>query len=71
MPTAELPSFAITLRGSKAGAIDAALRAAAIPVVGRVADNRVWLDCRTISLDDQAAVIAAIRSIDRAIPPRG
>lgn len=71
MPTAELPSFAITLRGRKAGAIDAALRAATIPVVGRVAGDRVWLDCRTISIEDQAAVIAAIRSIDRAGTGRG
>ena len=60
MPTAELPSFAVTLRGKPADEIDRALRAAAVPVVGRIEDGRVWLDVRTVADDELADVAAAV-----------
>ena len=67
MPTAQLASWAVTLRGAPAGlaadAIDAGLRGARVPVVGRIADGRVWLDVRTIAPDELAAVAAAVRSV--------
>jgi L-seryl-tRNA(Ser) seleniumtransferase len=55
MPTAELPSWAVTLRaegGGSADALDRGLRVAAVPVVGRIEDGRVWLDVRTIDTGD-------------------
>ena len=64
MPTAELPSWAVTLSGARPDAIDAALRAAAVPVIARIADGRVWLDVRTIAPSEIADVAAAVRIID-------
>jgi L-seryl-tRNA(Ser) seleniumtransferase len=54
MPTAELPSFAVTLAGD-ADAVEQKLRAAG--VIARVADAKVWLDVRTIA-DDELDTIA-------------
>ena len=60
MPTAELPSFAVTLGDAEARAlsteqIERKLRAAG--VIARVADGKVWLDVRTIA-DDELDTIA-------------
>jgi L-seryl-tRNA(Ser) seleniumtransferase len=58
MPTAELPSFAVTLPAE----LEPALRAARVPIIGRLEAGKLWLDVRTIGddeLDDVAAVIAA------------
>jgi len=65
MPTGELASWAVTLRGTSAGAdaIDAGLRRAAVPVVGRIEDGRVWLDVRTIAADEAAEVVAAVQGL--------
>jgi L-seryl-tRNA(Ser) seleniumtransferase len=63
MPTAQLASFAVTLAGRKADELDRALRAAATPVVGRIEDDKLWLDARTIADDEVAEVAAAVRSI--------
>ncbi len=57
MPTAALPSWAVVLPGDP-DALDARLRAAAVPVIARVADGKLWLDVRTIA-DDELALIAA------------
>jgi L-seryl-tRNA(Ser) seleniumtransferase len=54
MPTAELPSFAVTLAGD-ADAVERKLRGAGI--IARVADGKVWLDVRTIG-DDELDTIA-------------
>ncbi len=62
MPLAELPSWAVTLRAtSGADALDARLRAAAVPVIARVEDGRVWLDLRTIADVERDDVVAALR----------
>jgi L-seryl-tRNA(Ser) seleniumtransferase len=60
MPLAELPSWALTIAGHDPDAVDAALRAASPPVVGRVADGRVVLDLRTIAPSDEPDVVAAV-----------
>ena len=57
MPTAELPSFAVTL----AAALEPKLRAAPVPVVGRLEDGKLWLDVRTIADDELDDVVAACR----------
>jgi len=71
MPTAELASWAVTLRaraGQGTDAIDRGLRAAAVPVIGRIEDGRLWLDVRTIAADadELAEVAAAVRALDAA-----
>lgn len=61
MPTAELPSWAVTLGGRSADALDAALRAHG--VVGRIADGRLWLDVRTIAAEELTDVAASVRAL--------
>ncbi|MGE3457593.1 MAG: L-seryl-tRNA(Sec) selenium transferase, partial [Kofleriaceae bacterium] len=63
MPTAELASWAVTLRGSSPDTIERRLRGAATPVIARIDDGRVWLDVRTIAVDELDAVIAAVRAV--------
>ncbi len=57
MPTAELPSFAVTL----AAALEPKLRAALVPVIGRLEHGKLWLDVRTIADDELDDVVAACR----------
>jgi L-seryl-tRNA(Ser) seleniumtransferase len=66
MPTAELASWAVTLAGQPADAVEAGLRAAPVPVVARVADDRVWLDVRTIAAEELADVVAAVAALASA-----
>jgi L-seryl-tRNA(Ser) seleniumtransferase len=61
MPTAQLASFAVTVRGEAADAIDRRLRAGRVPVVGRIEHGRVWLDARTIGDAETEDVVAAFR----------
>jgi len=67
MPTGSLASWAVTLAGGPGGpgadAIDAALRRAGVPVIGRIEDGRVWLDVRTIADGEVPEVAAAVRAI--------
>jgi L-seryl-tRNA(Ser) seleniumtransferase len=58
MPTAEIPSFALRLPER----YEPVLRAHATPVIGRVADGRVWLDLRTVSDEELFELIAAVQS---------
>jgi L-seryl-tRNA(Ser) seleniumtransferase len=53
LPVDLLPSFAITLRGKGLDRLAAALRRLPIPVIGRIHDDTLILDLRT--LDDEAA----------------
>jgi L-seryl-tRNA(Ser) seleniumtransferase len=57
MPTAELPSFAVTM--SDPEALDRKLRGAPVPVIARIEDGRLWLDVRTIADDEIAVVVSA------------
>ena len=61
MPTAQLASWAVTLAGRAADALDRGLRAHAI--VARIEAGRVWLDVRTVALDEHASIVAAVRSL--------
>jgi L-seryl-tRNA(Ser) seleniumtransferase len=60
MPTAELPSWAVTLAGRSADDVDRALRAAPTPIIATVRDGKVWLDVRTISDDELAQVAESV-----------
>jgi L-seryl-tRNA(Ser) seleniumtransferase len=65
MPLAELPSWALVLRGD-ANLLDRALRAASVPVIGKIADGALYLDLRTIAPADEDAVVAAVRGLSGA-----
>ena len=60
LPLAELPTAVIALGGAahSAATLDARLRGQRPPVVGRIADDRLLLDCRTVA-DDEVGLLAA------------
>jgi L-seryl-tRNA(Ser) seleniumtransferase len=62
LPTVELPSAGVALGASDevARALDAALRTGDPPVVGRLVDDRLFLDCRTVLPAQVAALARAI-----------
>lgn len=60
MPSAALPSVCVALEprdpsqpGCSANAIDRKLRAREVPIIARIADGRVLLDVRTLSVGDR------------------
>jgi L-seryl-tRNA(Ser) seleniumtransferase len=61
LPLAELPSFACALEESLA----APLRAGAPPVVGVVRDDRLLLDCLTLTDEEAEEAAAAVRAARR------
>jgi L-seryl-tRNA(Ser) seleniumtransferase len=65
LPTVELPTVGLAVGATPAAArdLDAALRTGDLPVVGRMLDDRLFLDCRTV-LPDQIALLA--RALTRA-----
>ncbi len=71
LPGGELPSWAVALGGRSAEALDRALRRADVPVVGRIAEDRLLLDVRTlVGTDDIADAAAAARGALAAGEPR-
>ncbi len=63
MPLASLPSWGIALCGVGASVIDADLRSASVPVVGRSINDIFVLDIRTIDEREYADVARAVASI--------
>ncbi len=63
MPTAQLASWAVTLRAAKPDELDRGLRRGG--VVARIEDDRIWLDVRTIAADEVEAVVTAVRALAR------
>ena len=68
LPTVELPTAAVALGDGAAEAmrLDERLRAGDPPVVGRIVDDRLLLDCRTV-LSHQVATLA--RALSAAAEP--
>ncbi len=68
-PGAELPTLAVAVRPGALGAdgFAARLREGRPPVVARVVDDRVVLDLRTVSREDEPLLLAAL---ERAAGPR-
>jgi L-seryl-tRNA(Ser) seleniumtransferase len=56
-PTSRIPSYATVLEGD-AVTIETRLRTCDQPVIARIADDRVWLDLRSVpaELDDELAL---------------
>ena len=61
LPTYEIPSFAVRLGGTDPETLAAELRTSEPPVIGRVREERLWLDVRTLLPEDEEAVIEALR----------
>jgi L-seryl-tRNA(Ser) seleniumtransferase len=64
LPLYEVPSYAVRLKDEAAdvGAIAEKLRSAEPPVVGRVGEERLWLDVRTLLDGDEEEIIRAVET---------
>jgi L-seryl-tRNA(Ser) seleniumtransferase len=60
LPGETLATTLVTLRGPAPDALVAALRRAAVPVVGRIQDERVVLDPRTVLPGEDEALLGAV-----------
>jgi len=60
LPVDTLPSAAVTLGGKALDHLARELRALPRPVIGRIHDGRLWLDCRCLELDEEAMFLAQI-----------
>ena len=61
LPVDLLPSAAVTIGGKSLGAVALLLRSLARPVIGRMGQGRLLLDCRCVEDADAAAFIAQLR----------
>jgi L-seryl-tRNA(Ser) seleniumtransferase len=72
LPTVQLPTVGVTVGATPAAArtLDATLRIGDPPVIGRMVDDRLFLDCRTV-LPTQIATLAAAltQAADALAPP--
>jgi L-seryl-tRNA(Ser) seleniumtransferase len=60
LPVDLLPSFAVTIGGGGLEPLAGELRGLTRPVIGRIAEGRLWLDCRCLEAADEAAFIAQL-----------
>jgi L-seryl-tRNA(Ser) seleniumtransferase len=60
LPVDQLPSYAVTIGGNALESLSARLRALPRPVIGRLAEGRLWLDCRSLESAEEAAFIAQL-----------
>jgi L-seryl-tRNA(Ser) seleniumtransferase len=60
LPIDRLGSAAVTLAGGAIDRLAAALRALPKPVIGRVAQGRLWLDCRCLEPEDEPAFLGQL-----------
>ncbi|MBI4593319.1 MAG: L-seryl-tRNA(Sec) selenium transferase [Candidatus Rokubacteria bacterium] len=68
LPTVELPTAAVALGATAAAArqLDEALRRGDPPVIGRIADDRLLLDCRTVLPSQLPALATAVAAAARS-----
>jgi L-seryl-tRNA(Ser) seleniumtransferase len=64
LPVDLLPSAAVTLRGSALDSLATELRALSRPVIGRIHDGRLWLDCRCLEPDEEAEFLRQLPKPD-------
>jgi L-seryl-tRNA(Ser) seleniumtransferase len=71
LPTVELPTAGLAVGDTPAAAraLDAVLRVGDPPVIGRMIDDRLFLDCRTVLPTQVAALAAALTQAARASDP--
>jgi L-seryl-tRNA(Ser) seleniumtransferase len=58
LPVDMLPSAAVTIGGNALESISKSLRERPRPVIGHIAQGRLWLDCRCLEQADEAAFVA-------------
>lgn len=66
LPVDLLESAAVTFAASKSGGLErlaAAFRALGRPVIGRIAENRFWLDCRCLEPDQEPDFLAQLSEL--------
>ncbi len=61
-PTARIPSCALVLEGD-ASALERSLRTGPVPVIGRIADEALWLDLRGIAPEADEQLVDALRGV--------
>ena len=68
LPTVELPTAGLALGATDAAAraLDAAVRAGDPPVIGRLVDDRLFLDCRTVLPGQVTELVRALTRAARA-----
>ncbi|MEW5932467.1 MAG: L-seryl-tRNA(Sec) selenium transferase [Bacillota bacterium] len=72
LPGVELPGYAVAVRSPRgASRLAAALRGAAVPVLGRVQGEQVLLDVRTLADAELPGVADQVASVLNAEVPRG
>jgi len=66
LPLEKLPGFALTLSSANRStdALAKALRAGEPPIIGRIQDDKVWLDMRTVRDEDVVDVVKRLDSLD-------
>jgi L-seryl-tRNA(Ser) seleniumtransferase len=65
LPLYEIPSYAVRLKDGVGDADTLAekLRAADPPVIGRVGEERLWIDVRTLLDGDEEAILKAVENL--------
>ncbi|MCA1718117.1 MAG: L-seryl-tRNA(Sec) selenium transferase [Actinobacteria bacterium] len=66
LPLYEIPSYAVRLKdeAGEAEVLAEQLRVAEPPVIGRVGEERLWLDVRTLLDGDEEAILEAVEVLD-------
>ncbi len=64
-----LSSFAVTIGGAAPARLAAGLRGWKRPVLGRIAANLLWLDCRCLEADAERELMAMLTGADCDIAP--
>jgi L-seryl-tRNA(Ser) seleniumtransferase len=62
LPVDLLESYAVTIGGKGLEALSAQLRALPRPVIGRLAEGRLWLDCRCLELCEVAGFLEQLQT---------
>jgi L-seryl-tRNA(Ser) seleniumtransferase len=63
LPGATLPSYAVAIEGTPSDTLARALRHTTPPVIGRIAEQRLLLDVRTVLAEQEAALVEAVRAV--------
>ncbi len=61
LPADLLPSFAVALGGGGLDHLAACLRRLPVPVIGRIGQGRLWLDCRCLEPHEEPEFVAQLR----------
>ncbi|MFQ3622690.1 MAG: L-seryl-tRNA(Sec) selenium transferase [Acetobacteraceae bacterium] len=65
LPVDLLPSSAVTVTGRGLESLAARLRRLPLPVIGRIAEGRLWLDCRCLTAAEEQALWPLLPSLGK------